>query len=86
MNTTLMRADALVTELSVIIERASALVRSVEHDLDTITKYCKDKLGLAESSMDDARTFIGLAVEILERGETRFTEWEDLFQQFKDCE
>ena len=78
-----MKADELVTAQAVTIERASALIRIVEHDIDNFVKYCKIIPGPAETTIKDARTVIGIIVEILEDGEVCFEKWGNIWKQFE---
>lgn len=78
---TMMKADALVTAQAIAIERASTLIRIVEHDMDNIVKYCEISSGPAGTTIKDVRNVIGIIVEILEQGEDRFSEWETIWKQ-----
>lgn len=78
-----MKADELVTSLTIAIERSSTLIRIVEHDMDNIVKYCEISSGPAETTIKDVRNVIGIIVEILEAGEDCFKEWETIWKQFQ---
>ena len=81
MNEAKYRADELVTAQAIAIERASTLIRIVEHGMDNIVKYCEISSGPDETTINDVRNVVGIIVEILEQGEDRFKEWEAIWEQ-----